>query len=204
MIQDDILVKEPLEYWQEILEEWIFINKRTYRITNKQLAPYGYKERTNIGVLADAAVKTGWIALEECRSEKIAKHDKSKTGHGRSDLLLWRDIRHDHVEAKLTRVSLKSPTLKRINTVFSKAKRDVMRTTKKIEKEEKLIALTFIVPWVKKDVEYNDGEIEEFIIRIKKEIDPTIFVCVFPGKVELVGAAGKYGLGVILIGNHIS
>lgn len=201
---DRITVKAPLHHWQEILEEWVFVNKKIARITKGKFAPYLYKERTNLGVLASAGVKSGWAALEECRTEKSGKEDETLSYQGRADLLLWRDNRHDQVEAKFMRRSLTAPTLKRIETVHGKAKNDAVRSTSNESKKENFIALTFIVPWVKNGeiTDKTPSHINVFLDDLYRELKPTIFASVFPGEVgaPLVGAEHRTGLGIILIG----
>ena len=202
---DKIVVKPPLRHWQEILEEWVFMNKKITRITNGKFAPYSYKERTNLGVLASAAVKTGWAALEECRTEKSEKEDETLSYQGRADLLLWRDARNDQVEAKFMRRSLTAPTLKRIEKVHGKARGDAARSTTNESKKENCVALTFIVPWVKSEEKKDDthGQVEALIDSLYRELKPTIFAYVFSWDVPLVGAEHRTGLGVILIGHAV-
>jgi hypothetical protein len=204
MNTERIKVKAPLKHWQEILEEWVFINKKVFRVTNGDFSPYSYRERTNIGVLAGTAVKTGWSALEECSSEKTTTNDTAEVYQGRSDLLLWRDVRHDQVEAKFMRRSLNAPTLKRIETVHGKAKSDAMRSTSNESRKENFIALTFIVPWVENTIEEDcSRKINIFLDELYTELKPTIFASVFPGKSTLVGAEHRAGLGVVLIGHAV-
>lgn len=200
-----IVVKTPLRHWQEILEEWVFMNKKITRITKGKFAPYSYKERTNLGVLASAAVKTGWAALEECRAEKSEKEDEALFYQGRADLLLWRDTRNDQVEAKFMRRSLTAPSLKRIETVHGKAKGDAARSTSNESKKENFVALTFIVPWIKSGEKTDEthGQVNDFLDSLYQELKPTIFASVFSGEAPLVGAEYRTGLGVILIGHAV-
>ena len=63
-------VKPPLKHWEEILEQWVSLNEELFKHAKGKFAAYSYRERTNISVMAGAAVRAGWIALEECWSEK--------------------------------------------------------------------------------------------------------------------------------------
>ena len=65
-----VFVGKRYAYWNELLQQWVFLVERVYRITNGKHAVYSYKERTNVGLLAAAAAANGWVALEECSSEK--------------------------------------------------------------------------------------------------------------------------------------
>ena len=73
------------------------MNEEIYKhAKNKDnFAAYSYRERPNISVMAAAAVRAKWIPLEECWSEKEGKN-------GRGDLWLWKDVRHERIEAKFT------------------------------------------------------------------------------------------------------
>ena len=99
-LDDHIKVKRPLGYWKELLQEWVFMVHRVYRVSKKRTSVHAEKERANTGLLAAAATRNGWVALEECRTEKVDKHLKNGTYHGRCDLVLWRDSRHHEIEAK--------------------------------------------------------------------------------------------------------
>jgi hypothetical protein len=65
-------VKPPLNHWEEILEQWVCLNEEIFKRAKGKFAAYSYRERPNIGVMAGAAVRAGWIALEDCWSEKGA------------------------------------------------------------------------------------------------------------------------------------
>jgi len=199
------IAKAPLRHWHEILEEWVFMNKKISRVTKGKFVPYSYKERTNLGVLAGAAVKTGWAALEECRAEKAEKEEKTLFYPGRADLLLWRDTINDQVEAKFMRRSLTAPTMKRIETVHRKAKGDAARSISNESKKENFVALTFIVPWVKKGAftDETHGQVNDFLDSLICELKPTLLASVFPGEAPLVGAEHRTGLGIILIGHVV-
>ena len=85
----------PLQHWAFLLEEWILLLKRYCRFMGDD-APYFYSERANIGVLAAAAWRAGWVALEEFG---IRKHTKQK---GRADLWFWPidQDKEEYIEAK--------------------------------------------------------------------------------------------------------
>jgi hypothetical protein len=72
----------------------VYLNKEIFRCSKGRFAAYSYRERPNIGVLAGAAVKAGWVALEECWSQKEGVLSAKGLYHGRADLWLWRDVQH--------------------------------------------------------------------------------------------------------------
>jgi hypothetical protein len=95
----EVDVKSPLKHWEEILEQWVRLNREIFEHAKGKFAAYSYRERPNVGVMAGAAVRAGWVALEECWSEK---EGASGVRNGRADLWLWRDIHHERIEAKFT------------------------------------------------------------------------------------------------------
>ncbi len=72
-LEDFIEVHRPLTYWRELLHDWLFLVNRVYRVSNRNAAVYAEKERANTGLLAAAATRNGWVALEECRAQKVDK-----------------------------------------------------------------------------------------------------------------------------------
>jgi hypothetical protein len=84
-----------LAHWSALLEEWLTLIKRYCRYMEDDL-PYCWSERSNIGVLAAAAWRAGWVALEEFGNKRRAQR------HGRSDLYIYpcdRD-KGEFIEAK--------------------------------------------------------------------------------------------------------
>jgi hypothetical protein len=64
-------VKEPLLHWREILEEWVFMNKKISSATKGKFVPYSYKERTNLDIMVVSnvgcekrpAILATWVIL---------------------------------------------------------------------------------------------------------------------------------------------
>ncbi|HUK42342.1 MAG TPA: hypothetical protein VLX11_14905, partial [Candidatus Acidoferrales bacterium] len=91
---DRIEVKPPALHWEGILQQWIFLNKEIFNSTDGEVAAYSYREGPNIGVMAGAAVKAGWVALEQCWSEK---KNAEQIFDGRADLMLWRGVHNKRI-----------------------------------------------------------------------------------------------------------
>lgn len=205
-LENVVATRNPLKYWQELLEQWIFLVGRLKRVTNGKYCVYSYKERTNVGLLASAAVANGWVALEECRSEKLITSDSNVTYNGRTDLLIWRDIRHHEIEAKFVRVTLTSSNTSKIKRVYEQAISDSLRSTKNDIKSYKKIGITFIVPVIRqtKKEKLNDSEISELlqdlIDYIVGEYNPHILAYTFPGMTQISGSTTKQACGIILVG----
>ena len=91
-------------HWANLLDSWIDIHER-YAIATKDAA-YWYTERTNVGILAQAAWKTGFTALEEYQTKKMARHDPTAESNGRCDLWISGTKVSDVIEAKQQYIQL--------------------------------------------------------------------------------------------------
>ena len=119
LLQSTVYASRRYVYWRELLAQWVFQVERGYRVTNAEHPVYTYKERTNIGLLAAAATANGWVALEECRAEKMSASSED-VYQGRSDLRIWRDNRHHELAAKFLRIALKSTSKTRLESAAEK------------------------------------------------------------------------------------
>lgn len=204
-IPDCSKAKGKLRYWGELLQEWTFMVHRIYRISKKHSAVYAEKERANTGLLAAAAIKNGWIALEESITQKHDKKTGKSTYQGRCDLVLWRDQKHHEIEAKFIRHVLFSDNRERISRVYNRAIADSERSTYAGLKSEKKIAVAYIIPVInpsKLEKYDNDDiatELKALIKDIEKEHSPLLFSYAFPGPINMAKTKRK-ALGVILIG----
>ncbi|MBV9468897.1 MAG: hypothetical protein JOZ57_06590 [Abitibacteriaceae bacterium] len=69
-IKSGFRVEHPaLMGWETLLEEWVLLIERYCRLAPGK-APYWYSERSNVGLLAGAAWRCGWISLEEFQAEQ--------------------------------------------------------------------------------------------------------------------------------------
>jgi len=211
-LSDHVSTKKPLLYWKEVLNEWVFLVHKIQRVAKGRASVYAERERANTGLLASAAIRNGWIALEECSSEKIGKVSDKDSYKGKSDLYLWRDEKHHEIEAKFIRYRMFSHgQLERVKQAHDNAKSDSRRSTYIGYKSERKIAVTFIVPIItpRKSNRYSDSdlskELQRIIDYIKTELKPVFTSYAFPGPVDIWGSSQKsQALGVILIGDQIA
>ena len=205
-IDDSVEVKRPLIYWRELLHEWTFMVHRVYRVSGKSNSVHAEKERANTGLLAAAATRTGWVALEESSVEKTDKYSAKLTYSGHCDLVLWRDKRHHEIEAKVTRPSLSSRSTNKLNKAHMKALSDSSRSTKAGLRSEKKIGITYAIPHMKPRALslLSEDDIATKLLALIAEIrathKPTILAYAFPGPIKMVKSK-NIGVGVILIGN---
>lgn len=195
------------KYWRELLEHWVFLVERGYRVTDGQHAVYAYKERTNVGLLSATAVANGWVALEECRSEKYSSQDGDDVYQGRSDLRIWRDKQHHELEAKFLRVSLISESNTRLDRFYEKAIEDAARSRATGAMFDRKIAVTFVVPMLtvsqlekttQESIRSNLKGLLDYIQQYK----PHFCASCFPGIGTVSGRENRRSLGIILFGRE--
>ena len=102
-----------LKHWSGLLHEWSSNIERYMKYTNGDI-PYWYKERANVSILAGAAWRSGFIALQEFEADKQISVDETTISElyswkGRCDLYIGSSTnQHDLIEAKYKWLSLKS------------------------------------------------------------------------------------------------
>lgn len=207
-------------YWVELLQQWVFLVERSYRVTGGKEPVYAYRERTNVGLLAAAAVANGWLALEECRMTKakvskvvdaIEAENEDEGGvnyEGRSDLRMWRDDTEHVIEAKFLRVALTTGSTNRLGRVKLRAVDDASRAATTSDNRSRKIALTYVVPTLS-DAQYEklpEAQQEMLIKNIITHIyagNPEFLAYAFAGGVRATGTKKRMALGAILFGSEI-
>ena len=98
--------RKGMNHWHPLIEEALLAIDRYSRVMGGEDAIYMYTERTCVGLLAAAAWRCGWVALEEYQLEK---HDANKSRRlGRADLYMASEYTEDSVEAKYKWLHLKN------------------------------------------------------------------------------------------------
>lgn len=196
-------------YWGELLQQWVFLVERSYRATGGKEPVYAYKERTNVGLLAAAAVANGWLALEECRMTKTKTKDEGTDSYeGRSDLRMWRDNTEHVVEAKFLRLALKTDASNKLAKMSLKAVDDASRATTTGDKHSRKIALTYVVPTMSDGLyaKFSKAESEALINNIITHIcdgGAEFVAYAFAGGVRAAGTKTRVALGAILFGAEV-
>lgn len=156
--------------------------------------PYWYSERTNIGVLAAAALRMrGVVALEEY---PIRRGDRA----GRADLGLYdsRAERSYDFEFKFKYSALKSTVVRRIRSAMRSASRDV-RSLRKPPAGSQSVAVTFVVPYLRTapPVEKWNSLWRDFTHSVSEpDRFGASFVAIHRAADEVVGRAAKELLGL--------
>ena len=94
MIESKVIIKENsrLSHWEPLLQQWIKCFDQFCRVSNT-IPVLSKKEQTNVGVLAGAAWKMGWVAFQEMSRKK-------PTNRGYCDLWLSNSTSSDYIECK--------------------------------------------------------------------------------------------------------
>jgi len=130
------------ELFEDLIEKWDQTLIKYEQVLGIEDLPYGYGERTNLGILATASAKLGFIALEEYRIEKEKKY-------GRADLWLFNK---DHsldisIEAKFRELSWNSKMVAEKVKVDLNAAVDDVKKVKKYEEAKRSLGISFIRPY---------------------------------------------------------
>ncbi|MEK1941642.1 MAG: hypothetical protein AAAB16_14830 [Pseudomonas sp.] len=90
-----------------VLRSWIACVQRYIDVWDGDDLPYWYNERANISILAGAAWKADWTAIEEYQITKVATEASQQgTSIGRNDLYVANEIYGFCIEAKVAYVDI--------------------------------------------------------------------------------------------------
>jgi hypothetical protein len=167
-----INAKKKLDHWSILLEEWLLMIQRYCRLMEGWDSPYYHSESANRGVLAAAAWRAGWLALEEFPIKK-----RHITREGKGDLWFYQVqmAREEYIEIK------QKWNIKKANDALSEAIQDVKNLIIKYEDHVR-IGLTFICHGIQKKLKSGiEQEIQE-VIATAKEINCDAIAWSFPGE----------------------
>lgn len=152
-------------HWEVLLVEWMATMQKYHLVAND--LPYWYNERANVGILAAAAWRCGYVALEEYADNKRNKksetdNDEERDRLGRVDLWIGRpdDASGELIEAKLrwlnigTASTSKSELQAGLNIAIDDARRS--KTGKGAT-----LGLTFFVPGFAADNNNPPADMEQ-------------------------------------------
>ena len=94
------------EIFSKLINKWDQTLRKYEQVMKEEDLPYVYGERPNLGILATAATKLGFITLEEYETKRKGKY-------GRADLWMYSEALNIDVsiEAKFVKLSWKSSLL---------------------------------------------------------------------------------------------
>lgn len=197
--------KNIYSWWTELQEQWTAAHRRYARVTADDAA-YWYTERTNIGVLSQAAWACGLVALEEYQAVKASHECEDGTHAGRCDLWLA-NRKHGHfVEAKQRYLHLRSRKMISIaNECLNRAYEDAKSTSS--SQGIHGIGLAFLPICVPiNSIDPNDLTSElEVLPEVLKQTDAELIAWCFPLETRLLKSFNKklYFPGIVMLGKSI-
>lgn len=182
-INGDVIPNKNLAYWEQIIEEWSLMIDRYCRIWEGD-DPYWYTERANIGLLAGACWRAGFLSLEEFQWKK-GYVNKPKY-QGRADLWIGDYSRNILVEAKMKPLSLNSKTpAKTITPVLNAAYKAAKKS--KGTQDMDALGMAFIKAYANKS---EAGGIDDLIQKMAREMEKDFNDCLifwhFPSETRSV------------------
>mgnify|MGYP001553940431 CR=1 FL=1 len=149
----------------KILNEWIECTKKYVDYWEGDDLPYWYNERANVSVLAGAAWRAGFIALEEYQIVKESSEKEYKIG--RNDLFLSDRENDIYIEAKVLFPEIGSLNIFEQNGVVKEKHNQAVSDANEIKDESKLVGALFIAPYLNDNLN-SDNRICSFIAEIEK------------------------------------
>lgn len=147
----------PLE---PVLQSWATCTQQYIDVCNGGDLPYWYNEQANVSILAGAAWKADWTAIEEYQISKVATEaDERSTLIGRNDLYI---ANHDHefcIEAKVAyaNINFLERAEKHIKAKCAEATLDASRLDYKAPR----LGAVFVAPY-STDIVATDAQIQSF------------------------------------------
>lgn len=134
---------QPLE---PVLKSWIACTQRYIDVWDGDDLPYWYNEQANVSILAGAAWKADWTAIEEYQISKVATEASEQiTLIGRNDLYIANDTKGFCIEAKVAYLDINDTknTSKYIKRRLANATQDAER----LNYHEPRLGAVFVAPY---------------------------------------------------------
>ena len=166
--------KKDNKHWRGVFDEYTICTDLFIKVVADQYkdsghtdAPYWNIERSNVGMLATACWKNGWVALEEFSTEK--KKTGKTSGVGRCDL--WVSSKKGNtnyaIEAKKGSCSLASKQLfKNLINILTSACSDAMKLSK--DEGDKRMGMAFMHLYLKKS---KKSEVARLVLEATEEVE---------------------------------
>lgn len=178
------------QHWHALIEEWTLAHERFARLQPHDPA-YWYGERPQIGILAGAAWRCGYVAIEEFAMTKSTPYIddmEEKIWRGRCDLWLTNGIHEHFMEAKHLSIELNDASVSKVGKSLQAAEIDSRNSNVHGQRS----AVVFISARSKIDPsaspEFN-AEVEQFLHALES-LSPSMLAWCFPGPTrDLIGPA---------------
>lgn len=165
-----VVQRDSLAPLEPILRSWIACIEHYVDVWQGDDLPYWYNERGNVSVLAGAAWRAGWLALEEYQMGKHGTEHKELTG-GRNDLCLANSQHEFYIEAKVAYLNITE--LDRSASRLAQIAFDAVQDARRLSCDAQKVAAVFIAPYAA-DGHLKDAQIERFINMLNARRDDAL------------------------------
>jgi hypothetical protein len=195
-----------LSHWKEVLTAWIATHEAFCKHVEGD-AGYWYTERANTGLLAHAAWKAGYFALEEYQKSKRNISDKRKKSKGRADLWISGADFSESMEAKQKYFHLgHSRNASTLDSHLDIARKDSLRARAAWDAYHS--GILFAVPYmpVKKAVDLLIEDAIKASVNAALALDTDFVGWTFPSTTRALKnmKGNHYYPGVVILGRRIS
>ncbi|MCL9802366.1 hypothetical protein [Pseudomonas sp. AKS31] len=152
--EDHLLAKDrhvdiphaPLESLRPVLLSWINCVQRYIDVWDADDLPYWYNEQANVSILAGAAWKADWTAIEEYQVRKIANEGTEPySSIGRNDLYIANENHGWSIEAKVSYVPIDNR--ERARTQINEKCTWAIRDANRVHYDEPRLGAVFVAPY---------------------------------------------------------
>ncbi len=147
--------------FSELIRKWDQTLRKYEQVMKEEDLPYVYGERPNLGILATAATKLGFITLEEYETKRKGKY-------GRADLWMYNETLNIDVsvESKFVKLSWKS---KKLAEKIGKKLDSAVEEVKEVDEDSHYsLGLVFILPYHAKPETFHPNEYWDEIVNSLK------------------------------------
>lgn len=170
-----VVLRESLAPLEPILRSWIVCIEHYIDVWEGNDLPYWYNERGNVSVLAGAAWRAGWLALEEYQMGKHGAEHGELTG-GRNDLCLANSQHEFYIEAKVAYLNIAE--LDRSAFRLAEVTAAAVRDAKRLSCDAQRVAAVFVAPYAAEG-QLEDVQIERFVAMLNARRDD-LLTCMRP------------------------
>lgn len=191
--------KAHLKGLSPVLQEWITVVS-TYSESFKDDACYLYNERTSVGMLAAAAWRKNWVALEEFSTRKANRDAQYDDANGRCDLKISSMSTSYAIEAK----HVWQPTGTRVSDewLYVNRQRDLAKRDAQVIKRDQAtyrLSAVFVSPRFKaSDIQNSTNQkdavtslIDQWLTGVETLPDVHAYAYVFPWRTRLLMRGSK-------------
>ncbi|MFJ2485543.1 hypothetical protein [Pseudomonas sp. NPDC087639] len=134
---------QPLE---PILHSWISCTRRYIDVWDGDDLPYWYNEQANVSILAGAAWRADWTAIEEYQISKIATEANEQTASiGRNDLYIANEEHGFCIEAKVAYVDINE--IEKAKKHIAARRDQATGDARRVDYHEPRLGAVFVAPY---------------------------------------------------------